>query len=241
MNASASPLSAGAGSGAGFAAAMVRQLVLKDWYFHRFTLAGYLAAGAVALGLVAGGGTVSFYAGSLLLITVLISLGIHLPMATVIDERKNHNLAFVMSLPISAREYTLAKVLANLLIVLVPWLALLIGAVAVIGARPALPDGLIPFAVLVLLEIFASSSLILAVALVSESLGWTVAAIVFGNLSIQGFLYYASHLPSVAAAIKTESAAFVPAELYLLLALLAATAAILALTFHFQARKKDFV
>lgn len=237
MNASTLSLPAGDPAGAG----MVRQLVLKDWYFHRFTIAGYLAAGALALALVGAGSLAAFYGGSLLLLTVLISLGIHLPMATVIDERKNQNLAFVMSLPISAREYTLAKVLANLLIVLVPWLALLIGAVAVIGTSPALPDGLIPFAVLVLLEIFASSCLILAVALVSESLGFTVAAIVFGNLSLQGFLYYASHLPSVAAAIKTESAAFVPAELFLLLALLAATAAILALTFYLQSRKKDFI
>lgn len=240
MNASATvptlaPLAAGIGTG------MVRHLVLKDWYFHRYTIAGYLVAGAAALALVAAGGAFAFYAGSLLLITVLISLGIHLPMATVIDERKNQNLAFVMSLPITAREYTLAKVLANLLIVLVPWLALLIGAVAVIGARPGLPDGLIPFAVLVLLEIFASSCLILAVALVSESLGFTVAAIVFGNLTLQAFLYLVSHLPSVEAAIRGESAAFIPAELYLLLGLLAATGAILAFTFYLQSRKKDFI
>lgn len=239
MNASISTLPVPAAAGA--TGGMIRQLVLKDWYFHRYTIAGYLAAGAVALLLVAGGSLASFYAGSLLLLTVLISLGIHLPMATVIDERKNQNLAFVMSLPISAREYTLAKVLANLLIVLVPWLVLLIGTVTLIAASPALPDGLIQLAVLLLVEIFASSCLILAVSLVSESLGWTVAAIVFGNLSLQGFLYYASHLPSIEAALKTENAAFVPASLYLLLALLATIGITLALTFYLQSRKTDFV
>lgn len=220
---------------------MIRRLVLKDWYFHRFALLGYLLGGTLALVMVATGGSLSFYLGASLLITVLIALGIHLPMSTVIEERRRRTLAFVMSLPISPRDYTLAKILANLLIVLVPWLALLIGTAAVILARPALPDGLLPFAVVLLAEIFAGSCLILGVALVTESLGWTVAAMVFGNLFFQAFLYRVSHLPSIAAAIETEKAAFNRAELGLLAALLLFIVLVLQLTFFLQSRKKDFL
>ena len=42
-------------------------------------------------------------------------------MATVVEERTDQTLPFVMSLPISAAEYTTAKILANLLIFLIPW------------------------------------------------------------------------------------------------------------------------
>lgn len=220
---------------------MVRRLILKDWYFQRRAVLIFLAIGAVALALVATGGEGSFYAGSVLLLTVLISVGIYGPMATVVEERKQQTLAFVMSLPISIREYTTAKVLANLLAFLVPWSALLLGTLLVIQGRDALPNGLIPFATLVLVEILASGCLILAVALVSESMGWTIAAIIFGNLSLQGFLYYVSHLPSIAAAMKGPVAHWGSAEIGLLAALVASIGVILGLTFFLQARKTDFL
>ena len=63
----------------------------------------------VALLLVSNGGEGSFYAGCILLFTVLISLGIHLAMLTVVEERTQQTLPFVMSLPISPRDYTVAK------------------------------------------------------------------------------------------------------------------------------------
>jgi ABC-type transport system involved in multi-copper enzyme maturation permease subunit len=221
--------------------AMVRRLILKDWYFHRWAILAYIVTGAIALGLVAKGGEGAFYLGSVLLITVLIAVGIHLPMATVVEERKEQTLAFVMSLPISSQEYTTAKVLGNLLIFLVPWLTLMAGTVFVIAGRQALPNGLIPFAAILLVEILASTCLILGVALVSESQGWTIGAIVFGNLLFQGFLYYVSHIPSVAAAMQSPTAVWNSAEITLLVVEVAAIALILGLTFYLQSRKTDFL
>ena len=79
---------------------MVKQLILKDWYFNRGVILFYLVAGVGALALV--GFAVNsgmFYMGSILLITALIGLGIHLTMATVVNERKEKTLPFIMSLP----------------------------------------------------------------------------------------------------------------------------------------------
>jgi ABC-type transport system involved in multi-copper enzyme maturation permease subunit len=207
---------------------MVQRLILKDWYFNRRGIAGYLIAGALALAMVGFGNEIAFNAGSILLITVLITVGIHLTMATVINERSEHTLPFVMSLPISAMEYTTAKILANLLIFLIPWTTMLIAAVAVIASRATVPDGLIPFVVIILTEILVSSCLLMAVALVTESQGWTIGAIVFGNLFFQAFLYYVSHIPSIAQAITADSLAD-------------AIVGLLGLTFWLQARKTDFV
>ena len=220
---------------------MVKRLILKDWYFYRWPIAGYLAAGALALFLVGNGGEGAFYAGSILILTVLISVGIHLAMATVIQERTDQTLPFVMSLPISAREYTTAKILANLLIFLIPWVALVLGSFAVIAGRPAVPDGLIPVTAIILTEIFMSSVLILAVALVTESQGWTICAIVFGNLLLQAVMYYVSHIPSVAAAMKGPRIVWDQPVVTLLLAELAVILLLLGLTFWLQSRKTDFI
>lgn len=220
---------------------MIRRLILKDWYFMRWAIAGYLLLGALALLLVSTGGEGSFYAGCVLLFTVLISLGIHLAFATVVEERTNHTLPFVMSLPISPRDYTLAKVLANMGIFMIPWGALVVGALGVVASRGAIEDGLIPFAAIILTWILVSYCLVLAVALVSESQSWAIATMVVGNLAFQGVLYGVSHTPSIASTMKGDVAVWSPAAVGMIVAELAAVALLLALTFFFQNRKTDFV
>ena len=94
----------------------VKRLILKDWYFNRGAIAAYVVVGLLSLLAIGLGGEGGFYGGSILLITVLISIGIHLVMITVIHERTEQTLPFVMTLPVSAKEYTTAKILANMLI-----------------------------------------------------------------------------------------------------------------------------
>jgi ABC-type Na+ efflux pump permease subunit len=64
----------------------------------------------------------------LCLITVIISIGAQMAVSTIVTERKEQTLSFVMSLPISYREYTACKVWGNLIIFLVPWLTMLLGS-----------------------------------------------------------------------------------------------------------------
>jgi ABC-2 type transport system permease protein len=218
---------------------MVKRLILKDWYFLRVPIVGYLAAGAVSVLLMANGGEGAFFAGSVLLITVLISVGIHVAMATVVNERKEQTLPFVMSLPISYMEYTTAKILANLLIFLIPWTSLLIATLALFTIANA--GGVIPFAALLLTEIFASYCLLLAVALVTESQGWSVGAIVFGNLFLQAFMYWVSHIPSIGRTMKGHVAVWSPASVTILVVEIAVILLLLGVTFFFQGRKTDFI
>ena len=220
---------------------MVRRLIVKDWYFQRSAIAVYLGAGALALLMTSIGGEGSFFAGTVLLLTVLITVGIHLAMATVVAERTEHTLPFIMSLPISPRDYTAAKILANVLIFMIPWLALVVGTIAVIGGRKAIADGLIPFAAVILTEIFAAYIVVLAVAMVSESQTWTVAAIVTTNLFFQGFLYFVAHIPQVAREMKGDHPQWSSPVLLLLGTEAAVIVALVAATFVLQNRKKDFL
>ena len=222
-------------------ASIVRHLILKDWYFQRVSIVGYIAVGAIALALIRFGGEAAFYAGSVLLITVLIAVGIQLVIMTVIQERTQKTLAFVMSLPISTMEYTTAKILANLLIFLVPWATAVVASFVVIAGRDAIPNGLIPFTAVVLTEILVAYCLLLGVALVSESEGWTIVTMVACNLFFQFFLYWISHVPAVDRDMEAATAVWSPPLVGTLSAELVLLIVIVGLTFLFQSRKTDFI
>jgi hypothetical protein len=64
---------------------------------------------------------------------------------------------------------------------------------------------------------------------------------VFGNLSLQAFLYLVSHIPSVARANNSATMIWNQATVTILLSEIAAIVLLLALTFRVQGRKRDFV
>lgn len=220
---------------------LVKRLVLKDWYFHRATIAAYTAGGLLGLGIVCLGTPWSFYAGTILLITFMITIGIHLAMVTVVQERTDQTLPFIMTLPISPKEYTAAKVLANLSIFLVPWLILTVGAALILSADGARSGAMVPFAMIVLTYILASYILVLTVAVISESQGWTLWAMGTTNLFLQFFLYWVSHIPSIARGMKGHGAVWDQTAITLLAAEIAVAIVSIGLAFAFQARKRDFL
>lgn len=223
------------------APAMVRRLILKDWYFNRVLIVSYIVGGALALGLLTLPSEAAFYAGCIVLLTVVISLGIHLVMATVLGERTEQTLAFVMSLPVSPMQYTTAKVAANLLIFIVPWATLTIGTAVVVLGRQAIPDGLLPYATLLMVQLLLSYVLVLGTAIVSESQGWTIALIVLCNLALHGFLYGVARLPGIAETLKGPTVSWSGMATLVLAVQLALCAAALSLTFWAQRRKRHFL
>jgi ABC-2 type transport system permease protein len=220
---------------------MVKRLILKDWYLLRWTILGSLAGGAISLGIIATGSNVAFILGITLLAAVLITAGAHIAVTTMVTERKEQTLAFVMSLPISYREYTAAKLLGNLLMFVVPWLVIALGSIALLAYPPGKGMGLIPFTAIMSVEILVSTCFIVAVALISESQGWTIAAIMVGNLALNGIGYWVAHIASISKGMEGHSVQWTPAASALLLGEFATIALILGSAFFFQARKKDFL
>ncbi|HYI12402.1 MAG TPA: hypothetical protein VEK57_25335 [Thermoanaerobaculia bacterium] len=220
---------------------MVKRLILKDWYFLRWAILAYSATGLLAIGLTAMGTDASSYAGSILLITVMIAIGFHLVMVTVVGERSEHTLPFIMSLPISPMEYTTAKIGANLLIFLVPWLTLTTGTVLLLGTEGARSGALIPFTLIILTELLTAYVLVLTVAIVTESQGWTIGVLVLTNLFFQGFLYWVSHLPAIARGMKGRGAVWDQTAVTLLAAEVGISILLIVMAFVLQARKKHFL
>jgi hypothetical protein len=220
---------------------LVYRLVLNDWYLQRHMIVAGFGAGTVCLALLSTSSRGLFYAGLLGLLTVLICVGCGLTFSTVVTERKTQVLAFVMSLPVTPRDYTVAKLLSNATIFLVFWCALVGGTIGLILLRPGVPDGLVPLALITLAEILASSTLVLTTAIMTESEAWTVASLIAGNLALNGVIFAAGQAPTIGGLAKADAISWSPAALTALGIEGAAIVLLVALTFYVQGRKTSFI
>lgn len=220
-------------------ASIVRRLVVKDLYLQWPLIVGTLLAGGVAIALMSRGGT-AYFVGWIALLVVLILLGVFTVMISVVQERKENVLPFVLSLPVSTKQYLVAKLAANAAAFLVPWVVLTAAAVAVIAVTP-IPDGQVPFLVIILLWAICYYSLLLGVVLVTDSQVWTTVVIVVCNVAPTFFIPALYQLPSIDAADPAAVAYWGAEVLAVLGAELALCVIAIGLGLVFHSRKRDFV
>src|SRR5690606_4590883 len=120
--------------GAGrMSASIVGRLIAKDLYLLRPMMIGALVIGGIGVAVLPFGETEFLVGWVILFITVLL-LGIFSTTLGVITERKEKAHLFVLTLPTSPTQYTLAKLAANGIAFLVPWTLLSVAALSVIVA-----------------------------------------------------------------------------------------------------------
>lgn len=220
--------------------AVVRQLIAKDWYLNRLVILGSLPVGLGALAIVLTGKQVAFMLSIILLCMVIVGVGAQLALVTTINERKEQTLAFVMSLPVSWREYTAAKILANLIIFLIPWLLLTAGALGVL-LLPGAAHGLVPFTAIMAVEMLITTSLIVVAGIITESQAWTTAGIFCSSLGINILGYVFAHLPGISMYMWRTRVHWSPTAWIILASELLTVPLLLGLTFYIQSRKTDFI
>ncbi|MGA2219387.1 MAG: hypothetical protein ABSG51_14950, partial [Terracidiphilus sp.] len=195
---------------------------------------------AVSLGIVCVGGQAGFIIGLILLVTIMAMVSAMTVMGNVLGERENQTLAFVMTLPISYLEYTTSKILGNLLIFVPFWLTIVAGSLVLIVATPAI-HGFFAYTVIMAVEILVSTCLMIAVALVTESKGWSISAMVTGNLALNVVGYLVAHIPSIGNGLFGTAIYWPPAATISLVVEFALIALLLGGAFFIQSRKKDFI
>jgi ABC-2 type transport system permease protein len=220
---------------------VVWQLIRKDWRLHRMMILITLIAGIAALAIVQWGGQTPIVVGGVFFFIALILGGHMLPFGGIVNERKNKNLAFLMSLPISSIQYTTSKLISNVLMFLIPWLALVAAAVILIMVRGMIPRGAIPVVLILSLLPFVGFCLITGAALVGESEGWSIAANVFCS-STYGLTWYSmTQIPSLMVNTQKSVPVWNAITLKILGAEILTILVMLGLTYFFQSRKRDFV
>jgi len=220
---------------------MVKRLILKDWYLQRLPIVLSLLGGIAAMAILVLGGKAGFTLGLILLVTVLVASSAISTTNMTVLERKEQTLPFVMSLPISFREYTAAKLVAILAVFLVPWTLFMAASLAVLTLSPTHSQGLIPYVAIMGSEMLMSTCFIAAVGLITESQGWTITAVMIGNVAINAVGYLVAHLDGVSRYMFGPVARWTPTASGLLLAEYAAIALLLGGTFLVQSKKKDFL
>jgi hypothetical protein len=220
---------------------VMQTLILKDWRLNRTQILISLLAGVGALGLLQVKGETAFLVGAVWFFIALIVLGCMMPVSNVINERKKQNLAFLMSLPISALQYAISKMASTIGLFLMPWGTLVIAASTLVLSRGDIPKGIVPLMFILFGLPLVGFCLVAGAALVSESEGWTVAATIVSNSSYGLVWYFIIRNPAINGDLKSPVPVWSPAVLTILAEEAAAVALILGLTFYLQSRKREFV
>ena len=220
---------------------VIRQMVRKDIELHRDQVVFTMVIGAAALcALLVKSEPVSVVGGIVFYIALAI-IGCMLAATNLLNERKKQTLAFMMSLPVSAKQYTTAKVTSTMVMYLVPWAALVAAAVWLIAFRGVLPMGTIPVVLIMLTLPLVCMSLIFSITLVGETEGWNMAANVLCNSSHGLIWYFITRTPSLMKDLSGKAAVWNSTARNFLACELAITVLAIALAYYLQSRKRDFI
>jgi hypothetical protein len=218
---------------------VIRLLVAKDWQLFQKQLAIYVLAGIVALCFLGLAKPWAFYVGSLTLLIVLVSASCFSISTSLVVERKEQTLAFVMSLPVSPLDFTVSKLLGNLVTFGVPFVLLLGGTLAVVLLTP-LPDGLFVYALLIFGYILFAYAISLAVAMSVESEGWATFAMIGSMVLINPYIMALSQVPEVSKRVGVDALVWTPTAVAILATLVLLSAAVIGVTTWVHARKPAF-
>jgi ABC-2 type transport system permease protein len=221
---------------------IVKRLILKDWYLGSGMFVAALILGLVTLVAVAAAKAtmLAVILGVIVLVTILIGMGAMI-MSSSVNERRQQTLPFVMSLPISYLEYTTSKIVGSLLIFGALWLALLLSIIATILFTPWFPHGLIPFVVIMAVEMLVTTCLIAAVSVTTESQGWMIGVTQVGALGLNAVGFTIVRLPGIGPAMSGHIVQWNATTTSILLVEFALIVIMIGTAFFVQSRKRDFI
>lgn len=167
--------------------------------------------------------------------------GMILLMATNVHEKEKSTQAFIMSLPVTVKEFTLAKLLVNLPVFSAIWLVITAVAFYFSFSLDLLPLGTLPFLTMIFLGVFVAYTCILSASLLFQSLGITVLAIMTFEMSTSAYLWVIVFLDPIANHIYGPNIVWNSTAITIVIVqALVAVFAILA-TLFIQNRKRDFL
>lgn len=219
----------------------IQILFLKDLFLSRWPLFGYLVGGLLSAAVTCLPGEAAGTIGFIMMVTATIAAGIHLIGVLLLAESVDMTRTFVMSLPVSLLEYSIAKISVVLVTFLIPWLGILSALTILSFVVPGAKPGILAFLVPVFLFMLAGFCLQLVTAVVTESVGWTIVVMVLGNVLLNLFLITLNKHPAISELAKSEHLTW-PPVVQLIIAI-EGLVILLALgsAFLIQIRRRDLV
>lgn len=219
----------------------IQILFLKDLFLSRRWLFGYLAGGLLSAGVSFLPGESSGFIGFILMATVTIAAGIHMIGVLLLAEQVDMTRTFVMSLPVSLLDYSIAKISVVFVTFLIPWLGILTSLAVLAFVVPGAKPGVVAFLVPVFLFMLAGFCMQLVTAVISESTGWTIVVVVLGNVLLNVFLMNLNKNPIIAELVKSDQLTWPPLVSTIIAVECLVIVAALGLAFLFQIRRRDLI
>lgn len=219
----------------------IRILFLKDLFLSRKPLFAYLAGGLVCAALTCLPNETASFMGFILVITIAIAAGIHLIGTLLLSESIDHTRLFILSLPVSLLDYSVAKIAVVLTTYLIPWCAMLTLVTVLSLVIPGAKAGSVAVVPTIFCFMLAGFTVQLVTAVVTESIGWTIVVVTAGNVLLNLFMKVLFENPVISAAVKSDVLTWpVVVQQILLIEMLVVVVA-LTVALLVQARKRDLV
>lgn len=219
---------------------ITRKLIAKELYVNRWMVAGGAISGVASV-LIATLGQTGLNIGSLAWLTTIIAVGVMLALYGIMNERKEHALLFVMSLPLSIADYVRAKVIGLALCFLVVWLTSSAAALLLVFAKASIPDGIAPYTILLCVFMLANFGVVLCATLQARTEAFTTATIVITNMGVSIFMFTVGPLPGIARHMWAPAPVWGDTFWTVLGCELAVLAIAFTLPFFLAARRRDFI
>jgi ABC-type transport system involved in multi-copper enzyme maturation permease subunit len=219
---------------------VVRKLVAKELYVNRWFIVGGAFSGIASM-LIATLGKTGFNVGALTWLTTIIATGVMLALYGIMNERKEHALQFVLSLPLSIGDYVLAKVMGLTLSFLLVWGASSAAALLLVFGKESVPDGLAPYTVLLCFFMLANFAVVLCGTLQAQTEALTSAIIVVTNMGVSMFMFTIAPLPGINQHMWAPAPVWNSTFWTVLGCELAVLVLALVLPFFLAARRRDFL
>ena len=167
--------------------------------------------------------------------------GIVVLMKTIVFEKEKSTQPFIMSLPITVKEFTRAKLWVNL-----PVFGLFWATVTAVGfyfafGHGLFPLGAVPFVTMVFLGGFVAYSCILTVSLLFQSLSITVLCIALFEVATSGYMWGVVYLKPVAQHIWEPVAVWNTPAIAIVAAQVLVAVSVITATLLIQNTKRDFI
>lgn len=219
---------------------MIKILVVKEWQIYQKQLAAYVVGLLLGLTLVGLGKAWSFYVGALLLLTLLICMGNFAIGSSLLNERKEHTLPFVMSLPVTPMTFYWSKLLANVLIYLAPFALVVVSTMFLVLFTP-LPDGILVWSLLIYGYLATAFFVSLCAALVLETEGWNVFVMIALSTLVSPFIMGVGMIDVIGKNIETNHIVWSLPAIGILIAEFAVIILAIVMTSWVYRRKTSFL
>jgi len=219
---------------------VTRKLIAKELYVNRWFIVGGSLSGIASI-VIASVGKMGFNVGALTWLTAIIATGVMLGIYGVMNERKEHALQFVLSLPLSIADYVRAKMLGLSACFLVMWLVSSGAALLLVFWKESIPDGIAPYTVLLCVFMLANFMVVLCGSIHAQSEALTSAVIVVTNMGVSIFMFTVAPLPGIEKYMWGPTPVWTSTFWTVLGCELAVLVVAFTLPFFLAARRRDFL